>query len=455
MLLRWTIGRNKTEPLYLNALLLLSLIFYAWHIPEYLGILLFSALVDYVAAKQIASLVATDKRRRFWLLASLVTNLGLLATFKYCAFFFRSLENLGLPVYGPANLAHLVLPMGISFYTFQSMSYTIDVYRGKITPCQRFSPFLLYISFFPQLVAGPIVRAGHFLRQLGRARRPRAIVFSQGLYLIIRGFFLKLCLADNLGQLVDDYWGHAAGPQGSTGLTLLVAMLFSAQIFSDFAGYSSIARGVGYWLGFQIPRNFNYPYIAPSFSDFWRRWHISLSEWLRDYLYIPLGGNRSSQLKTFRNILIVMGLGGLWHGAANSFILWGLLHAGGLITERLLGVHTSPFFKRPLPKVCWFVGVQLFVLITWIVFRSGSIRTSLDIVANIAQFQTILMTFSDRFYCALYLVPIIAMHVRAYLFETKVGIPEFKWEKPVYGAVMFYLILIGHGRGGQFIYFQF
>ncbi len=339
---RLTIGRRKVESSYLGVLLLASLVFYSWHIPAYLAVLLGSATVDYVVALRIHRLEPHQQAlRRAFLVASLVVNLGLLAFFKYGGFAVRVAEEAAALSGTSLRLQEfsLVLPMGISFYTFQTLSYTIDVYRGVLAPLGSFPRFLLFISFFPQLVAGPIVRASEFLPQLPRPRRLHARAFYQGAWLVVVGFFLKMVCADNLAAYVDEYWERGARPGGHASFALWLSVMFSGQIFTDFAGYSTIAQGLGYLLGFRFPDNFNAPYLAGSFKNFWERWHMTLSRWLRDYLYLPLGGNRHSRSRTLANLLAVMLLGGLWHGAAYTFIVWGAIHGLCLVGERVLGLH--------------------------------------------------------------------------------------------------------------------
>jgi len=299
--IRLTIGRRKTEPAYLAALICASTLFYSWHIPVYIVLLLGSTQVDFIAARRIALEPPGSVWRRAALVVSLVLNLGVLCFFKYAGFLLeqisRPLAWLGVtPVLPHFDLA---LPLGISFYTFQSMSYTIEVYRGRQRPVSSFWQLFFFVGFFPQLVAGPIVRARDFLYQIARKRRVNFRVVSEGGFLIIRGFFLKMVCANHLAPFVDYVFSRARTETNSTVL-LLGAVLFGCQIFCDFAGYSSIARGVAYVLGFRLPVNFNNPYLARTFSEFWTRWHITLSQWLRDYLYVPLGGNRISQGRTRR-----------------------------------------------------------------------------------------------------------------------------------------------------------
>ncbi len=453
---RLTIGRRKVESPYVAVLLLSSLIFYGWHIPIYLAVLLSSASVDYVAALAIGRLEPQQHgRRRAWLVASLAVNLGLLAFFKYGAFAIRSAEevagwwgaSLRLPEFS------LVLPMGISFYTFQTLSYTIDVYRGQLLPVRNFPRFLLFISFFPQLVAGPIVRASEFVPQIPRPRRLHARVFYHGAWLILLGFFLKMVCADNLSAYVDQHWDRGYRQGADASFALWLSVMFSGQIFADFAGYSTIAQGLGYLLGFRFPANFNAPYLATSFKNFWERWHITLSRWLRDYLYVPLGGNRGSRLRTHLNLLLVMLLGGLWHGAAYTFIVWGAIHGLCLVGERVLGLH------RPMPRplvvrAAWFVVVQGAVLIAWIYFRSATVSGATTFVANL-----VLGAWRApdlwMLQALLFLLPVVVLHLHTWLAEQGRAPAVGMAGSAVLAAAMAYGIITLHGGTSEFIYFQF
>lgn len=310
-------------------LLVASYVFYGSWNPYYASLIFFSTLIDYHAGRRIFQ-AETPGKRRLFLTLSVAVNLGLLGIFKYYNFFAGSLaENLSwqLPIH------ELLLPVGISFYTFQSMSYTIDIYRRQLEPSRDFVDFALYVSFFPQLVAGPIVRAVDFLPQL-TAERP--FVFQQardGLKLFIIGLFKKLVIADNLALIVDRV--HADPNAYSAGDLWTSAYAFAFQIYYDFSGYSEMAIGLALVLGFRFPENFRRPYCAVNVSEFWRRWHISLSSWLRDYLYIAMGGSRASRIVTLRNLMLTMVLGGLWHGANWTFIVWGFLHGSFLVVHRL------------------------------------------------------------------------------------------------------------------------
>ncbi len=455
LLIRIISDRYGLRSSYLVTLLVASMVFYGWFVPAYLILILFSSAVDFVAGRQLV-LDDRPKRRHFWLISSLVANLGLLGTFKYFDFFVENLERFGQSLIS-ANLTlprlDVVLPIGISFYTFQSMSYTIDIYRGKIKPVESFWKFLLYVSLFPQLVAGPIVRARDFLYQINRIRRVRAVVWGEGLYLIIYGFFLKMVIADHCGAMVDEYWAKGIGTDGNGLLSLYTTVLFSLQIFGDFAGYTNIARGVAYLLGFRLPENFNSPYIATTFSDFWHRWHITLSRWLRDYLYFSLGGNRKGVYRTYINLLIVMLLGGLWHGAANTFVIWGAIHGGMLIVERLIGLRQE---QRSWPiKLGWAIVVQATVLIAWIFFRSNGFNQAVAILTSIIVGPYEPLSKRMLFFGFLLLFPVALIHLRTLGIE-RLGIPKLSpMEKGIWAAVMFYFILTGNAQNETFIYFQF
>jgi len=457
-LARLTIGRRKIEPAYVAVLVVASAVFYAWHIPAYLGILVFSSTVDYIAALWLDRLPATAlTARRVVLAASLGTNLGLLAFFKYSNFFLQAARD----VFGPAATAALppefllALPMGISFYTFQSMSYTIDVYRGVLAPIRQIVPFFLFISFFPQLVAGPIVRAVEFLPQMPRPRRLRLPVFYQGAWLIISGFFLKMVCADNLAVYVDEHWARGSAQDTTSGFALWLALMFSGQIFADFAGYSSIARGTAYLLGYHLPDNFNAPYIAASFKNFWERWHITLSRWLRDYLYVPLGGNRRGPLRTYVNLLLVMLLGGLWHGAAYTYIAWGALHGGALALERLLGFHHDRGWRGHMAvRGTWSLVVQAVVLTAWVFFRSRSVEEAGLFTANILSMDDWSLGRMEQV-GLLFLLPIAGLHAFTWFCERgMVGEPGGTM-KALLAAGMVYGIVTLYTSTADFIYFQF
>ncbi len=360
-------------------LLAASLIFYgSWSVP-FLLLVFYSAILDFVAAQRIEG-AGDDRGRRRWLVISLVSNLSVLGVFKYANFIRETLHVVVPDVAALASPWHIVLPIGISFYTFQTMSYSIDVYRGRIRAESDFIEFMLYVCFFPQLIAGPIERAGHLMPQI-KAVRDYCLKrddFHTGLLLLTWGLFKKAALADNLGRIVDVAYAH---PQGHGGLDLLVATYaFAFQIFFDFSAYSDMARGAAALFGIKLVRNFNLPYLARDPSDFWRRWHISLSEWIRDYLYFALGGSRGTVARTLFNLMLAMALAGLWHGSAWHFVVWGLFHGALLVAYRLSSAPLGRLF-RPCPETLLH-GLQVFLMFHlacagWVLFRASSLPDAL------------------------------------------------------------------------------
>jgi alginate O-acetyltransferase complex protein AlgI len=365
----------------------------------------------------------------------------------------RLAASLGYELSVPA--VSVMLPMGISFYTFQSMSYTIDVYRGLLAPLHSFKTFFLYIIFFPQLVAGPIVRAVDFLPQMPRPRRLRLRVFYEGMWLIIVGFFFKMVCADNLAVYVDEYWHLGYREQSNAAFTVWMALMFSGQIFADFAGYSSIARGLSYLLGYRLPVNFNAPYVASSLKNFWERWHITLSSWLRDYLYVPLGGNRRGRVRTYVNLLLVMVLGGLWHGAAYTYIVWGALHGVALAVERMLGLQDDRGAGRLAPvRVAWFAVTQAVVLCAWVFFRSDSFTNAVAFLRNIGRMD-FPMPNTMMLVGTLFLLPLVVHHAWVWAEERGTLRPLSAPARAVLAAVMVYGIVTLYAGTSDFIYFQF
>lgn len=312
-----------------------SYLFYGWWDWRFLSLLLISTCIDFFAGPAIFT-ARSLRLKRLFLAISMTANLGMLFFFKYYGFFAENLQHAMALVGIEADLRFLriVLPVGISFYTFQTMSYAIDIYRGELKPVSSFLDFALFVTFFPQLVAGPIERARTLLPQV---QQPRVLTYEllrRGAWLVLLGYFKKVVVADNMAPFADEVFNN---PSGAHGLAIPVAVLaFAFQIYGDFSGYSDIARGLSNLMGFELMVNFRMPYFALNPSDFWRRWHISLSTWLRDYLYIPLGGNRGSVGQTYRNLLLTMVLGGLWHGAAWHFVAWGAYHGALLCIHRLV-----------------------------------------------------------------------------------------------------------------------
>lgn len=349
-------------------LALCSFVFYGWWDYRYLGLLLLAITIDYVAGGRIAA-AADPARKRRWLLVSICGDMGMLGFFKYYDLGAGTVNALaqGLGAGAGIPLLHLVLPVGISFYTFQSMSYSIDIYRGTARPARSFIDFACYVSLFPQLVAGPIVRYHELDNQL-RERTHSWAKAGAGITLFVLGLAKKVLLADAVAPMAD--WGFAQASIGWAGAwSSLIA--YALQIYFDFSGYSDMAVGLGLMLGFQFPQNFHSPYKSASITEFWQRWHISLSAWLRDYLYVPLGGNRKGPVRTYVNLFLTMLLGGLWHGASWTFMLWGAYHGSLLALERMN--HRRGFAWR-LPRALQIGFTFVLVLFGWLLFRAPSLE---------------------------------------------------------------------------------
>jgi alginate O-acetyltransferase complex protein AlgI len=441
-------------------LLGMSVLFYgAWRV-EYLAIIAVSLLVDFHVGRAMAA--AEDGRRRKALLViSLVSNLGMLAYFKYANFALdnaRSLFDLfGWEVAVPRS--DFLLPVGISFYTFQTLSYTIDIYRRQMPPWRSLLDFSLFVTFFPQLVAGPIVRAADFRDQVDAPPRVPGHVFVWGLTLAIWGLFQKVVLSDALLAGPADLVFLAAEPVGVRD-AWLGTLAFAGQIYFDFAGYSLAAIGIAAMLGFTLPDNFRAPYAARGFGDFWRRWHISLSSWLRDYLYISLGGNRGTRAQTSRNLMATMLLGGLWHGASWNFVLWGALHGGYQVAER--------YVRRVTDSVAWLqgragqlLGMFATFLLTcwaWVPFRAPDLPTTLSVWQALLGFATptTLIGSRDSALVALVTVAMLVGHSIARDTTLEALATRVPWPvRAVLLGVLLYLIATNLEQGRAFLYFQF
>jgi alginate O-acetyltransferase complex protein AlgI len=450
----WTGGRPARQRFYLGFLLCASLVFYGWTVPYYVLLLLFSTTVDWFAAKWIEdSPPAAGRRRKLLVAFSLVANLGMLAFFKYTNFFglllSRGLGRFGIDFHSPH--LDLILPMGLSFYTFVALSYTIDVYRGELKAERSFWRFLLYVSFFPHLMAGPVIRAKDFIYQLYRKRTFNSVAFAEGGWLIVQGLFLKVVCANQLAVTIQRQWQPETMSQDNSVSLVMLVLLFSAQILCDFAGYSNLARGMAYWLGFRFPINFNNPYLAASFREFWQRWHITLSTWLRDYLYVPLGGNRAGKWKTYRNLLLTMVLGGLWHGAAITFVLWGALHGIALVIERWFKLYD---LRSPFTRFGWFLVVQATVLVSWVFFRASGPSEVALILRGIVHLRLGAPEEEIR-RAAIFILPVVVMHAHGFLVETRRIPPLGLRSKAVLAAGMLCLVMSSYGPNKLFIYFQF
>lgn len=433
-----------------------SLAFYgAWSVPL-TALIVVSAIVDFAAAQAIDR-ASTQLRRKLWLIVSLTVNLGLLGFFKYSGFFRDNLAwALGWP---PSDTLAIVLPPGISFYTFQTMSYTIDVYRGTLRPTSSFLKFLLYVSFFPQLVAGPIERAGHLLTQFDHVIRQRCSPYNLavGGRMIVFGLFKKVCLADTCARLVDPVY---AAPGAFDAWTLVVATYaFALQIYFDFSAYSEVARGSARLFGVDLMRNFDQPYLSRNISDFWRRWHISLSTWFRDYVYLPLGGNRSGRLMTLRNLVITMFLSGLWHGAAWNFVLWGLFHGLLLLLHTLVrktaGMRALMRALGPAgPLVAGLTTFQLVVL-GWVLFRVESMADLATFAAAFVDAATTAPAYEQALFLAgVFAVLLISWVARRYQLLARIG-ADTGIGAAFYGLLLVLIALLSQAGGPAFIYFQF
>jgi D-alanyl-lipoteichoic acid acyltransferase DltB (MBOAT superfamily) len=449
--------------------LVLSIVFYAGWRFEYCLLLAVPTVIDWFVARRMVA-TADPRVRRLWLIASCVSNLGLLAYFKYAGFVVdnlaRALAFVGVD-WSPAP-PDVLLPIGISFYTFEALSYTIDVYRGVIPPARRFLDYALFMSFFPRLVAGPIMRAAQFLPQLEQPRRASRDDLGWGATLVVLGLWEKVVLADGLLAPTVEAVYALPGSQLDFVAAWTGTLAFAGQIFFDFAGYSTCAIGVARCLGFRLVRNFWFPYAALGFSDFWRRWHISLSTWLRDYVYIPLGGNRGGRMREYRNLMITMMLGGLWHGAAWNFVAWGTLHGGLLVAERLLRERFGPpeALRGRSLRAAGVLLTFVVVCFTWVCFRAPTLEVTFrfwramlspDVTAMlaVAARPMSLMDFRTAYTCVLMAVLLVVQwRLRERDLETAAA--GWSWQaRGVWMAAMLFSLTTMAGEDRAFIYFQF
>lgn len=448
----WRFGRREQN----RFLLVASYIFYGWWDWRFLGLLLLSTAVDYMVGQGLRDQSDVAKRKRL-LLLSIAVNLGILGFFKYFGFFSDSLES-SLAAIGADWLAPelgIVLPVGISFYTFQSMSYTIDVYRGQLKPVRNFLDFALYVSFFPQLVAGPIERATRLVPQIIKTRaRPSGDDVSSAVALIVIGLVKKVVIADTAARVANDVFSRP-GEAGAVELVVGV-YCFAIQIYGDFSGYSDIARGTSRLLGIELVENFRQPYFATTITDFWRRWHISLSNWLRDYLYIPLGGNRRGSRRTYINLSITMLLGGLWHGAAWTFVVWGGLQGAYLMFERRFGLDATPV-GRPRRFLRALVTFHL-TCFAWIFFRADNFGDATEVITGILTLRSGSLPTLDianvLIPAALLIVLIDQLQIRT---KSDSGLPSLNPVAlgVVYGLSVVAVLLSSGGSPVPFVYFQF
>src|SRR4051794_26920302 len=441
-----------------NLLLVASYIFYgAWN-PPFAALLFATTALDFYLGRQMGKRQSREERT-VWLWISVAVNLSMLGFFKYGNFLLQNftwvLARGGIQ-YKPPHL-DVFLPIGISFYTFHSLSYTLDIYRGVMRPTRSLRDFALAVSFFPQLVAGPIVRAGDFLPQLQQPPQPQKGRFLWGLLLMTLGLFEKVVLADTLlagsADRVFGYKGPLMMVDSWTGV-----LAFAGQIFCDFAGYSTCAIGAALCLGFHLKDNFRFPYAAIGFSDFWRRWHISLSTFLRDYLYIPLGGNRLGAARSMINLIIVMFIGGLWHGAAWTFVVWGLLHGSYLAIERLLKAFVSEAAWIQNSAVKALIGLTTYVavLVAWVYFRASDFQTASRLIGGMfgrhATGDALLST-REILQVGIVTLSLLAAHwaLRDISLETAVSrLP--RWTVATVWFLMACAIILNQGNSNAFIY---
>jgi alginate O-acetyltransferase complex protein AlgI len=457
----WRLGWRRQN----HMLLLASYVFYGWWDPRFLGLIAASTIVDFYCAKAIAR---TDDgpRRKLLLTISLVINFGFLGAFKYFNFFIDSfataLQALGFH-HTPTATLRILLPPGISFYTFQEVAYIVDVYNRRLKPADSLIDYALFISLFPHLIAGPIQRPDHLLPQVQAPRRFDPERFFNGLLLILCGLFRKAVIADNCALLADAAFSGRMGPP-NIATVALGTYAFAWQIYGDFSGYSDIARGSAQLLGFHFMVNFRQPYLATSLQDFWRRWHISLSTWLRDYLYIPLGGSRDGERRTYRNLMLTMLLGGLWHGANWTYVVWGGIHGAGLGIERAVR-RVWPWAteaENPTPSSfvsTWASRIVIFhlVCLAWIFFRAPSLGEALTFLGGLRTWSWAPEYGLALRFLVLFSLPLLLLDLinerrgDEYLLET-----SFVPARVAIGlAMMAFVTLLAANQLNAFIYFRF
>ena len=462
-LLYWLVFKRN---LFLRNVFLIavSYVFYGWWDWRFLSLIVISSAIDFIVGQRIAQ--SQEKRtKKSWLLLSILVNLGFLGFFKYFNFFVESFESAftfaGIPFEGTS--LNIILPVGISFYTFQTLSYTLDIYYDRLKPTKDVFSFFAFVSFFPQLVAGPIERARNLLPQFEQLHQPNYQWIRSGLLLMGWGLFKKIVIADRLAIYIDQVYGNV---DEVSGLPLFVAILFFAfQLYIDFSAYSDIAIGGARTLGFRLSMNFNRPYLSASFGDFWKRWHISLSSWFRDYLYIPLGGNRTGNTKMIRNLLIVFLLSGLWHGASWNFVIWGGLNGLFIIIfDRWITLKSKTGWKR--------IFMSLFISAMWafslVFFRAETFQDALTVFTNLFNGASDLTLYdfglNEKMFQLVWWV-LSAFVLFEIIQENRTGLYDWFYERNFVIRWAVYLFLVGftlffgaYGAGlsdAQFIYFQF
>lgn len=454
----WPLMRKRNNSRWI-LIVVASLLFYGWWDWRFLFLIIFSGLIDYFAGLWMEKY---PNRRKITMAFSLIANLGSLFIFKYSVFIGRLFEDLFHLFHVEIELVSkipafaLILPVGISFYTFQSLSYTIDIYRGRLKPTRNILHFFAFLTMFPQLVAGPIIRASDFLKQLNGFRIPNQLEKWNAVKIICYGLFQKVVIADNLSYFIDSAYESKSMYSGSA-YWWVVSIAFSIQIYADFSGYSLIARGLAKMMGYHFKMNFNHPYLSTSVRQFWTRWHISLSTWFRDYVYIPLGGSRKGLYYGFITLTITMLLSGIWHGANYTFIIWALLHSLFLIAERHFKWNVK-LSKLRFIAICM---VFLQVTIAWVFFRASSLAQAGTIVKTLFAFKPSDLSFFNTYSNEL-LFLYLALIIEVFIYfrkENRTFLSAYRKHQPAIDIALvsfsILMIIFFRGEGQQFIYFQF
>ena len=469
-ILYWIVAKNLT--LRNTLILVSSYVFYGWWDWRFLILIVISSLVDFIVGQK---LYKTDevKKRKGLLLISLLVNLGFLFYFKYTNFFIETFVDT-FTLFGrklEVSTLNIILPVGISFYTFQTLSYTIDIYRKQLKPTKDWLAFFSFVAFFPQLVAGPIERAAHLLPQFYKTYKFNYDQVKSGLLLMAFGLFKKMVIADRVAILVNQVYNN---PNDYTGVDVIVATVFFAfQIYCDFSGYSDIAIGAARTMGFDLMQNFDSPYLSKSITEFWRRWHISLSTWFRDYVYIPLGGSRNGKYKTYANLFIVFVVSGLWHGAAMTFIIWGAIHGVIIVIEKVFIKVRKKIFTSKKHILNYVIAMPLtftIVCFAWIFFRANSFSDAMLLVKSI-NFNNVNNFTNGKIYelglikpeFILSLIAVILLIIFEWThkkinFQKKLNQQFIAVRWSVYMVIVFTILIFGIYGGDQvseFIYFQF
>ncbi len=442
-------------------LLVTNYVFYGWWDWRFLGLLILSSIIDFLCGLLIDRSSSVSDRRKY-LSIGIGFNLVTLGIFKYFDFFAQNLHDalLSIGINAGMPMLNVILPIGISFYTFQTMSYTIDVYLKEVKATDKFWDFLVFVGFFPHLVAGPILRARHLVPQVLNPRHVTWEMFSSGAALMLCGFFKKIVIADNMGLFVESVFSQK-DPNGVA--VLLAIYAFAFQIYGDFSGYSDIARGIARMMGFEIIINFRLPYLSATPAEFWRRWHISLSSWIRDYFYIPLGGNKLGRWRTAFNLLFVMTVAGLWHGAANHFVLWGFYHGVLLLAYRWAAWLDETYFRLKWTSSTWFrvAGVFFFfhlVCLGWLLFRVGSLNQMWEMADRLLHhFSLATFDWKQAGYLPIYVVALMCFELvqeRMKDLEPWLKLPALP-RAAVYTAAIYGIALLAPERTLGFIYFAF